>query len=268
MPRSDDLMSALRLPVPLLPVDGLRISRWRLDPDMAHVSLAANRRRPLRAAELQRRLTDLQHAGCRGVVTAALAPPDQQAFVDNGFRVVEHLHLLQHRLRSLPRGGDVVTRRARRRDHPAVLAIDQAAFVPFWQLDETTLTDALGATRTARFRVVDGPGGEVAAYAVCGRSAARGYIQRLAVDPHHQGRGYGTALLLDGLRWLMRWRARDALVNTQRGNERGLRLYLRSGFEIEPGGLAVLRLDFPSADPPPPGREPERGTRRRTWLRP
>jgi GNAT superfamily N-acetyltransferase len=239
-------MGVLRLPVPpLLPADGLRVTWWRPDPELAHVSLAAHRRRPVRAVELHRHLDDLRQRGFRGVVTAALAPADQQPFVDVGFRLLEHLHLLRHRLRELPRpGSGPSTRRARRRDHGAALAIDQAAFVPFWRLDESSLTDALGATRASRFRVVDGPDGRVAGYAVCGRTSARGYVQRLAVDPHHQGQGYGTALLLDGLRWLARWRAHDALVNTQEGNGRSLRLYLRNGFEIEPGGLAVLRLDF------------------------
>jgi ribosomal protein S18 acetylase RimI-like enzyme len=244
-------MSALRLPVPLLPDDGLRITRWRVDPDLAHMSLAANRRRPLHADELQRRLADLRLEGWQGVVTAALAPLDQKVFADQGFRVIERLHLLRHRLRSLPTPGDGEspferTRRARRRDHRAVLTIDRAAFVPFWQLDQTTLADALSATRSSRFRVVDSAGGRVAGYAVCGRSATRGYVQRLAVDPGCQRQGLGTALLLDGLRWLARRRARDVLVNTQEGNERSLRLYLRTGFELEPGGLAVLRLDFRS----------------------
>lgn len=244
-------MSALRLPVSLLPSDGLRVTRWRVDPDLAHLSLAANRRRPLQADELRRRLADLRLEGWQGVVTAALTPPDQKVFFDQGFRVIERLHLLRHRLRSLPARDDPRvcsrrTRRARRRDHPAVLAIDRAAFVPFWQLDQTTLADALEATRASRFRVIDGDDGAVAGYAVCGRSASRGYVQRLAVAPGHQRQGLGTALLLDGLRWLARWRAHDVMVNTQEGNERSLHLYVRTGFELEPGGLAVLRLDFRS----------------------
>jgi GNAT superfamily N-acetyltransferase len=64
----------------------------------------------------------------------------------------------------------------------------------------------------------------------------------LAVHPRTQGLGVGGALLLDGLRWLRRWGARDALVNTQEGNERSLRLYQRMGFVLQPDGLTVLRL--------------------------
>jgi GNAT superfamily N-acetyltransferase len=51
-------------------------------------------------------------------------------------------------------------------------------------------------------------------------------------------------LLDDGLRWLRRWGARDALVNTQEGNERSLRLYQRMGFVLQPDSLTILRLDL------------------------
>jgi hypothetical protein len=88
---------------------------------------------------------------------------------------------------------------------------------------------------------------------VCGRAGHRGYVQRLAVDPSAQGRGVGAGLLIDGLRWLRRWGARDALVNTQEGNARSLRLYQRSGFVLQPEGLAVLHLDL---TPHAPGQAP------------
>ncbi len=139
--------------------------------------------------------------------------------------------------------------------------MDRAAFPPFWQLDDTALTEALAATRSARLRVIDGPDGEIVAYAVCGRTASRGYVQRLAVHPSYEGLGYGTALLVDGLHWLARWGARDALVNTQESNRRSRALYTRSGFQLQPSGLAVLRLEF---DDPVPGPSRAVGT---VWSR-
>jgi GNAT superfamily N-acetyltransferase len=245
-------MSALRLPLAFAPSTGVRVTRWRVDPRMAHLALTADRRRPLSAAELDRCLTDIERLGYRGVVTAALGPPDQAVFLDAGFSVIEQLHLLRHRLNPLPAYRANTTRRARRRDHPAVLEVDAAAFLPFWQLDEPTLNEALTATRTSRLRVAEDAGGTIIGYAICGRSATRGYVQRLAVQPHHEGEGVGAALLIDGLHWLARWGAHDALVNTQQGNERSLRLYLRTGFEPEPAGLAVLRCDFGGHPPDAP----------------
>ena len=48
--------------------------------------------------------------------------------------------------------------------------------------------------------------------------------------------------MVDGLRWLRRWGAKEVLVNTQEGNEPAVRLYQALGFQLRPEGLAVLRL--------------------------
>ena len=58
-------------------------------------------------------------------------------------------------------------------------------------------------------------------------------------------------MLGDGLRWLRRWGARDALVNTQEDNDRSLRLYQRTGFVLEPDGLAVLERPLVQVAPAP-----------------
>ena len=240
-------MSALRAPTLLTSVDGIRLTPWHAEPAFVHLALTATRRQPLSQPVLAKILAGLRERGSQGVVTAALASPDQPVFLEAGFQVVERLYLLRHTLDPLPDVLPVPTRRARRRDQDGALAVDQAAFLPFWQLDEAALAEALAATRSSRMRVIDGPDGEVVAYAVCGRTAARGYVQRLAVHPDYEGLGYGSALLIDGLHWLSRWGARDALVNTQESNARSRALYLRSGFQLQPAGLAVLRLDFEPA---------------------
>jgi ribosomal protein S18 acetylase RimI-like enzyme len=222
----------------------VRIAPWRPDPAFVHLMLAARDAQPLQRFDLRRQLDQLKRLGYRGVVTAALAPPDHAVFLEAGFRIIERLHLLQRELGPDVTRGPRQTRRARRKDRITILAVDRAAFDPFWQLDETMLVDALTATRTARLRVIEGPDGQVIGYAVCGRTGPRGYVQRLAVHPDHQGQGVGTSLLADGLAWLARWGAHDALVNTQSDNHRSLGLYRRAGFELQPGGLAVLRLEF------------------------
>ena len=71
-----------------------------------------------------------------------------------------------------------------------------------------------------------------------------GYLQRLAVATHSQGRGLGTMLVLDALTWLQRRGAQTALVNTPPDNERALALYQRCGFREEPDRLAVLHRDL------------------------
>jgi ribosomal protein S18 acetylase RimI-like enzyme len=85
------------------------------------------------------------------------------------------------------------------------------------------------------------------AYAVTGRAGPRGYLQRLAVDPPAQGVGVGAALVVDGLRWLRRWGAKEVMVNTQEGNAAAVRLYERLGFRLQADGLAVLRRSLGEA---------------------
>ncbi len=78
------------------------------------------------------------------------------------------------------------------------------------------------------------------AYAVTGRAGHHGYLQRLAVDPSVRREGYGRAIVLDGLRWLRRHGATQALVNTQCDNAPALALYQSCGFRELPTGLCVM----------------------------
>ena len=104
----------------------------------------------------------------------------------------------------------------------AVLELDHRSFDGFWRLDADGLTNAIEATPSSRFRVAEGAD-RLLAYAVTGRAGQHGYLQRLAVDPSVRREGYGRAIVLDGLRWLRRHGATQALVNTQCDNARGAR---------------------------------------------
>ena len=189
---------------------------------------------------LERCVDRLAAQGYAGVVTPALAPAEQRPFLAAGFEPHERLHLLAHDLLDLPPLRRNATRRARRSDKPAVLAVDSAAFASFWRLDAAGLQEALEAVPVTRFRVTDGDGA-IAGYAIAGTATRQGYLQRLAVDPTHQRAGKGMALVTDALRWMRRQGTARAVVNTQLGNEAALSLYTRVGFREQPGGLAVLR---------------------------
>lgn len=178
--------------------------------------------------------------GYQVAVTQAIPPYEWRAYLDAGFEIRERLHLLGHDLLELPETTGPRLRRAGWREISDVLEIDQAAFVGFWQMDRDALREALRATPSSRLRVTDAHTG----YALTGRAGDRGYIQRLAVRPEFQGEGLGTHLVADGLRWLRRWRVREALVNTQESNTRAVDLYHRLGFRTRPGGLAVLEVDL------------------------
>jgi [ribosomal protein S18]-alanine N-acetyltransferase len=225
--------------------DRLRFGPWRGDALTAYIAPVRPGLGPISAADVRRCLDAAAAARYRTAITAALPRREQSPFVDAGFTVAQRLHLLVHPLDHLPPLHPTAgLRRARRRDRAATLAVDHAAFDTFWRLDDAGLGDALAATSAVHYRVAVGEGAQLVGYAITGRADHRGYVQRLAVDPAAEGTGVGATLLIDGLRWLRRWGARDALVNTQEGNERSLRLYQRTGFVLQPEGLAVLQYDL------------------------
>lgn len=217
-----------------------RVGAWQGASDVAYLAVAsaAATLAPWVLAALRGRLHD---QGYRAVFTAALAPREREALIGDGFDVRSELVTLSRDLDAeLPRIGNPRgrTRRGRRRDLDIVLKVDAAAFDPFWRLDADGIHEARTATPSSRWRV--NRGADVQAYSITGRARSQGYVQRLAVAAHSQGRGLGTLLVLDALMWLERGGARTALVNTQPGNERALDLYQRCGFSMAPDRLAVL----------------------------
>ena len=215
----------------------LRVGVWRGDRSIAYLAPITDR--PPSPAMVRYACDVLARRGFREVLTAALTEHERAGFVAEGFEVRDSLHLLSHDLGTIPSAPAAQLRRGRRRDRPAALAADHEAFPPFWRLDDEGLQEALTATPSARFRVaVVGRG--IAGYCVTGRAGRRGYLQRLAVRPQHQGHGLGRALVADALAWLQHRGVASAVVNTQVQNERALQLYLAMGFRLQPSGLEVL----------------------------
>jgi ribosomal protein S18 acetylase RimI-like enzyme len=221
----------------------VRAGPWRGNRDVAYLAPVANAPAPS-AAFVHRCLEQLAANGYQRVVTGALSPAESSGFLAAGFEISQQLHLLAHDLRRVPETpSPAPLRRVSHGEIDEVLAVDHRAFPPFWRLDPSGLTDALHATPQARWRVADVDG--VAGYAITGRAGRRGYLQRLAVDPDQAGRGIGAALVVDGLRWLKRWRVEQVVVNTQLDNDRALRLYERLGFRRQALGLSVLSAGIP-----------------------
>ncbi len=227
--------------------DRLRIVSWRQDTSTALVAPLPDAPTPGPAAVLQC-VAVLGRRGVVEVVTGALTPREQTGFLAAGFEVRERLHLLALDLGPLaPPPPGVRTRRARRPDRAGALGLDRLCFEDFWQLDDTSLEEALSATANSRFRVVGDD--EAIGYAITGRAGRHGYLQRLAVHPGHRGRGVATALVLDGLRWARRHGVSRAVVNTQESNVAAVRLYEGLGFRRQPDGLAVLCRRTAVGDP-------------------
>ncbi len=218
----------------------LRVGPWRGDHRVAFIAPVGDAIPPT-AAMVRHACEVLLERGFERALTGALAERERTGFLGAGFAPHEQLHLLAHDLRDLPEVPSVRHRRAWIGDREAALTVDRIAFPPFWRLDRDGLREAIDATPVARFRVGIATGG-VVAYTVTGRAGRRGYVQRVAVHPDHSGRGFGRALVVDGLRWLKQRRVEQAVVNTQASNERALDLYQRLGFVLQPSGLQVLEL--------------------------
>ncbi|MCB0969913.1 MAG: GNAT family N-acetyltransferase [Acidimicrobiales bacterium] len=216
----------------------LQVAAWRGSSDTVVLTPVPERPAPA-VGDVHRELDALAARGITKVLTGALHHGELTPFVQAGFIERERLHLLRHDLDQLPEPtGACRHRRAWRRDHPAILDIDERAFDDFWSLDRAGLADALAATPISRFRVATDS--TPVGYAITGRAGRRGYLQRLAVDPDRHRHGIGGDLVADSLRWLRRGGASVAVVNTQVGNHGALALYLRAGFVPEPHGLTVL----------------------------
>lgn len=231
----------------------LRVRPWRGRPDVVVVGPIPGMH--LSATQVHATVERLHAAGVREMFTTALGPPEQQPFIAAGFTHREHLRLLRHDLRNLPRsrpGSRRHLRRGLRRDYDRALEVDALAFDGFWQFDLRSLVEARNATPTSRFRVATAPerstpvastpvdSKPVAGYAVTGRANRTCYLQRLAVHPDHQRQGVGTSLVGDALRWARARRADEVLVNTQQSNTTAFEMYLGLGFHNQVDGLDVL----------------------------
>ena len=218
-----------------------RVGRWHGDDRTAHV-VPVSGAATLTADSLAELREHLVGQGFAEVFTSAVGPAVRDMLAADRFEEHERLHLLRHDLAQLPvappRSAGI--RWGRSADRPSVLAIDREAFEPFWQLDHDGLREAITATPIRRLRVARRAGGTVAGYCVTGIGGAQGYLQRLAVASPHRGRGLGTFLVADALRWARRRDADSLWVNTQESNEGALRFYVRNGFEPADHQLTVL----------------------------
>jgi ribosomal protein S18 acetylase RimI-like enzyme len=219
----------------------VRVRPWPADATTAQVVPVPGAVLPS-AQEIVRWLGGLSRLGYAQVRTAALAASDQRPYREAGFDALEELVLLSRPLDGRPARPARKVRRATRADWLLLPEVDAAAFGDAWHLDRTAILDACHATPRHRLRVADESRGSVrpVGYVVNGRAGATGYIQRLAVRPEATSQGWGTALVVDGLRWMVATGCAEALVNTHHDNHRALALYARLGFTPLPDGLTVL----------------------------
>ena len=209
-----------------------RIRPWAFEPNVAHLVLYNQSRLPTPSA-ITGWIGDLRTAGYERIRTGALGAQAGARFERLGFEAIQSLALLEHTsigaaVAASAKTSVSVVRLAADEDAEAS-HVDVEAFGAGWCIDRIGIGDVRSATPRHRARTVRTEQ-QIVAYSVSGRDGRDGYIQRLAVSPDHQKRGYGFALLTDSMRWMARWRVQRALVNTHIGNDAALALYHRLGF--------------------------------------
>jgi ribosomal protein S18 acetylase RimI-like enzyme len=76
--------------------------------------------------------------------------------------------------------------------------------------------------------------GELVSYCTCWVDAANriGYFEPVGTRPSHTGRGFGSAVIVEGLRRMREWGMTVASVGTASVNDAAASLYLNAGFHL------------------------------------
>jgi ribosomal-protein-alanine N-acetyltransferase len=186
------------------------------------------------------------HLFDRGLVSLAFIGLEQwllEGLMANGFRCTNTIITLQKATFEVPDQGNASTivRPAEPRDFAAILAIDEAAFAPFWRNTRETLAQYLSESPFFRVARLEN---RIVGYACVSLAGRHGHLTRVAVHPRYQGQRIGIRLLAEAIRFLQQKRVFGITLNTQRDNHSARRLYEWFGFKVLGKEAQVLVLDI------------------------
>lgn len=138
-----------------------------------------------------------------------------------------------------PRGP--VVRVAETRDLPSLVQVDHTAFIAPWQLAEEELQQAHRMCSSCTIALYDNL---VVGYQLSTLYFDGAHLARLAVVPHAQGHGVGSALLADVLTRFFRRGIYAMTLNTQSSNQQSQQLYARFGFRPNGYNLPYWSIDI------------------------
>jgi ribosomal-protein-alanine N-acetyltransferase len=131
-------------------------------------------------------------------------------------------------------------------DLPAVLALDNLAFTPPWQMDREALETTFNASAVSALAVSQA---EAIGYVLATQSQGRLHLARLATAPGWQRKGIGRALTLHLLQQAGRRAAGRLTVNTQIENSASLKLYHALSFRGGGRSVVVYSLNLEHSSP-------------------
>lgn len=194
---------------------------------------------------ISRWLGEVREMGFASVRTGAVGPGITRRLSALGFAGVQDLELLSTDLTTVPASaaGARRIRMVTRCRMDAMLAVDRRSFPAGWNMDAAMFRDARRATAHSALWVAH-VGSDTVGFVLAGRTAANGYVQRLAVDPSRRRNGCALALLAAAHAWMRGSGCSVAMVNTEPSNTPALGLYRRFGYVALPYRLQVLECDL------------------------
>jgi [ribosomal protein S18]-alanine N-acetyltransferase len=161
------------------------------------------------------------------------------------FALVTVLHSYDKEDFSVPAEGNqqVHVRPFTPKDVEGVVAVENLTFDQLWRHDEASFLDV---ARTYPYFVVAEDAEGIAGYQFNATDATAGYLVRIAVHPRAEGKGVGTRLMAEAVRYFQRCRVWKIVLNTEERNTRARALYERFGFHlVQPRGFVLGRRIAP-----------------------
>jgi ribosomal-protein-alanine N-acetyltransferase len=127
-------------------------------------------------------------------------------------------------------GDDLPLRPMEGRDLEAVHALEMAIFPTPWSFNSYKFE--LEGNPASELWVIEGPGGEVAAYAVVWLLVDEAHVANIAVAPNYRQQGLGRRLLRHALVRAAKQGMRYATLEVRASNKTARNLYKSFGFEV------------------------------------
>jgi ribosomal protein S18 acetylase RimI-like enzyme len=165
----------------------------------------------------------------------------REPFERHGFALVSLLRSYDKFDFSIPLPGNphVLVRPFTTRDIVGILAVEQGAFEQLWRHDAASFLDV--ARHYPYFVVAEDETG-IVGYQFNTLESGTGYLVRIAVHPRAFGRGIGTRLMAEAVRYFAANAVRKMALNTEEQNTRAHALYERFGFvRVAPRGFVLGR---------------------------
>lgn len=218
--------------------------RWRRRADIGHVIEMTQGRH--RDALLERLTASFRRIGMTLVVVAC---DDFSLYVSfyskQGFEKLDEIIELERYpgATSEPANG-VRVRPYAHEDLAEAIETDRLAFPWLWQNNEAEFRWYLSMPGVEMY-VAESQEGKIVGYAGLTINGSHGHLDRLAVHPDWQKKGYGTALLRATIERMERQRTKRITLSTQAHNVRSQSLYRKFGFHhtFRSQTIYGLRLD-------------------------